>query len=421
MREKQDLNCQKMTKILLILGFAFVGIVNCAKAQTYNENDKEGLRIFLRQLSSVAGKINAEQLGLTISDTVNWQTDEAWVSKIQGLTWDNSNPKRLIKIGCTPETDAEFCTRMATLGKVCGVITDYDNCGVLRTVDCGTDACTGTTSYCNQSTNTCTTQQTVGSWNNENLAGTLDAMSQTVGSWNNENLAGTLDATKWTKLQTLSCSGNQLIALDISNNTELKSLDCSDNRLLLSDLFAVSEVLKNNGALNRQLGSQILPTQTAILNTALDYTAQSEFGGIYTIFTITKGGSAAPPIDYTIDAGKTITFHTLGNYTIKMTNAAIISDNPAEVIFDVTVGTTGIAETVLQNVKVYPNPTSDKFVVELYESASVKLYNVLGMEVLTQIAIGKTEININYLPKGIYNILIFSGGKVIGNSKIVKY
>ena len=67
-------------------------------AQIYHEDDKEGLRIFLRQPSAVAGKINAEQFGLSLNDTINWKTDEGWVSNICCLNWNDENPKRLIEI-----------------------------------------------------------------------------------------------------------------------------------------------------------------------------------------------------------------------------------------------------------------------------------------------------------------------------------
>ena len=73
-------------------------------------------------------------------------------------------------------------------------------------------------------------------------------------------------------------------------------------------------------------------------------------------------------------------------------------------------------------IKIYPNPTNDKFIVE-YEGGivSIKLYNMLGKELLTQTANGKTEINITSLPQGVYNVGVLSEGRVIGKSKIVKY
>jgi hypothetical protein len=45
---------------------------------------------------------------------------------------------------------------------------------------------------------------------------------------------------------------------------------------------------------------------------------------------------------------------------------------------------------------------------------------MLGKEVLNQNINGKSEINISHLPKGIYNVRVFSESKIIGNSKIVK-
>ena len=81
----------------------------------------------------------------------------------------------------------------------------------------------------------------------------------------------------------------------------------------------------------------------------------------------------------------------------------------------------GIAD-ILQNNKflVYPNPTQNSFFIEFKNVSTVKLYDMLGKEVLTQNANGKTEINISHLSQGIYNVKVFSDGKTIGNSKIVK-
>jgi len=82
----------------------------------------------------------------------------------------------------------------------------------------------------------------------------------------------------------------------------------------------------------------------------------------------------------------------------------------------------GISETI-QNKKnnIYPNPVKDKFFIECEESYhTVKLYDVLGKNVLSQTANGKTEINISHLPKGIYSVHILFDGKVIESSKVVK-
>ena len=80
----------KMNRVTFF--FAFIGVIAMysAKAQTFHEDDKEGLRMFLRQLSAEDGKINAEQLGLQINDTLDWQDSETWVEKIEGLVWDSN-------------------------------------------------------------------------------------------------------------------------------------------------------------------------------------------------------------------------------------------------------------------------------------------------------------------------------------------
>jgi len=83
---------------------------------------------------------------------------------------------------------------------------------------------------------------------------------------------------------------------------------------------------------------------------------------------------------------------------------------------------TGISEVSQESssVNIYPNPAKDKFFIECGIFGTIKLYDMFGKEVLNQNINGKSEINISHLSKGIYNINILSGGIVIGNSKIVK-
>jgi hypothetical protein len=50
----------------------------------------------------------------------------------------------------------------------------------------------------------------------------------------------------------------------------------------------------------------------------------------------------------------------------------------------------------------------------------LKFYDLLGKEALTKTANGKIGINTSNLPKGVYTVRVFSDGKIIGNSKIVK-
>ena len=89
-------------------------------------------------------------------------------------------------------------------------------------------------------------------------------------------------------------------------------------------------------------------------------------------------------------------------------------------IFEDADPNTNILNTTTLSLSLYPNPTRDHFIVDCESLSQVKIYDMLGKEILTQNSNGKTEININHLPKGVYNVRILSEGKVIGNSKIVK-
>jgi len=81
---------------------------------------------------------------------------------------------------------------------------------------------------------------------------------------------------------------------------------------------------------------------------------------------------------------------------------------------------TGIFEQGIANFQIYPNPASDKFVVECEGAVFITLYDILGKEVLSQNVIGKAEINIRNLPNGVYNVRVLSEGNAVGNYKIVK-
>jgi len=136
------------------------------------------------------------------------------------------------------------------------------------------------------------------------------------------------------------CYGNQLTTLDVSLNTALAYLYCDNNCLHLSDLFIASEILESNSYIGfRRLGTQNLLPQTANIGEIL-FASEAEFNGIFTEYSdITKNGSSAvSPSDYTITNG-TITFNTSGNYSVTMTNAAIISSptHPAKVLAEIEV------------------------------------------------------------------------------------
>jgi hypothetical protein len=182
-------------------------------------------------------------------------------------------------------------------------------------------------------------------------------------------------------LEVLGCPGNKIYSLNLGNNTALRYLDCQNNRLSLSDLFTASEKISEQ--YNKWLGTQILDTQTVSIGTAL-FSKQSVFNGVYTDYTVMKNGILAPTNDYTVTDGK-ITFNTIGNYTVTMTNLAIFSDKnfPAKVIVEINVNEVGIAETVQKTSKIsiYPNPTNGQLKImnyELKENTVIEIFDVVG-------------------------------------------
>ena len=133
------------------------------------------------------------------------------------------------------------------------------------------------------------------------------------------------------------------------------------------------------------------------------------FGDTYTTIEAVAN-SGYDFVNWTID-GTVVS--TANPYTFTVTE-------DIELVANFEEGETVITTVETANIKIYPNPTNDKFIVDLEGVVSIKLYDMLGREVLTQTANGTTKINISHLPKGIYSIQILSEDKVVGNSKIVK-
>jgi len=234
-----------------------------------------------------------------------------------------------------------------------------------------------------------------------------------------------LDLSPNTKLIYLFCKDNQLSSIDFGNITELRNFDCRNNSFQLSDLYKFSAMERDPR--RKAFGTQNLPPQTVNIGGTLDFSAQAAFGGISTVFKIDKNGSPAiQQTDYIINNGL-ITFKKEGVYTVNMTNSAIeaqgdyATTSTPKVTIRVTVTDgSSIPENPVSTTKIYPNPAAGILFVECKNMDMVKLYDLLGKNVLSQTASGKTEIDISRLPQGIYSIQIFSAGKITETGKVVK-
>jgi hypothetical protein len=82
----------------------------------------------------------------------------------------------------------------------------------------------------------------------------------------------------------------------------------------------------------------------------------------------------------------------------------------------------GIVEEDLKEVKVYPNPFSNRLTVnaEGYENAKFVLQNILGQKIISQTINGKTDISVTDVESGVYFYSVISENKIISSGKLLK-
>jgi Leucine-rich repeat (LRR) protein/uncharacterized protein YjdB len=226
----------------------------------YHNDDKAMLRAFLSQGTN----FNAEMLNITANDISTWTTDETWVSKVRGITWNNNSPKRIIEIrwddrqlvgnldlsGCTALTYLEcHYNRLTTL--------DVSNNRALTFLRCESNQLT----TLDVSNNTALTFL----WCHSNQLTTLNVRNNTALTILDcsINLLGTLDVSNNTALTSLVCSNNQLITLDVSKHTALTDLHCGDNPLTTLDV-SNNTALTYLGCFNNQLTTLDVSNNTAL-------------------------------------------------------------------------------------------------------------------------------------------------------------
>ena len=236
-----------------------------------------------------------------------------------------------------------------------------------------------------------------------------------------DNPLSNLDISNNTNLRVLYCGDNQLSNLDISNNPNLAGLWCQNNQLPLSDLYAVSEQISNVN--DKYLGTQRLPIQVTMADMAIDFSSQVMFGGVATVFNVTKGGvPATVDVDYTINNG-IIVFLNTGSYTVTMTNAAIVSQSsyPAQVIAEIFISGVNIPENTLKGVEVYPNPATTQLYVKLAEpqTAAYSICNLMGQVVASGVIQNEEAINVSALSAGVYLVKVHTDKGVVTRKVMV--
>ncbi|MCL2041489.1 MAG: T9SS type A sorting domain-containing protein [Bacteroidales bacterium] len=237
-----------------------------------------------------------------------------------------------------------------------------------------------------------------------NLDLSANIVLETLGCANNR--LSSLDFGNNLHLTGFACENNQITNLDLSSNPLIDRVDCYNNRLPLSDLYKISK--KISDPFYRFLGTQTLTVQTILPGSSVDFSEQAEFDGIATVFEVQKDGFPATiDVDYTITAG-IITFNHDGNYTVTMTNSAIVANAyyPAKVIAAFIVGEVGITDVnQVPEVLIYPNPTTNVVYIKAEKELipEVKLYSTDGR--LLQV-VRSVEIDLSGYAAGVYYLRV---------------
>jgi hypothetical protein len=223
------------------------------------------------------------------------------------------------------------------------------------------------------------------------------------------NLLTSLDLSANPMLFSLFVENNRLTSLDISASQMMQhggTVICYGNHISLSCLYAISEIIPTPNT--KQLGPQTL-IPIDLEGVEVDFSSQASFGDVDTDFVVMKGDAIAIiDVDYAINGG-VIEFLKNGDYTVIMSNEAIVSDAsyPATVTVEITVtGVGSIGTTNVSGIVVYPNPFKDEINVSASELVkSVQIMDVSGQK-LKEVIFDGAPISTGDLATGTYFVII---------------
>lgn len=226
----------------------------------YDEAELADLRAFLRQESQYEGILNAEQLGLSLADTLEWETSGKWIVRLANhgyvsLTEDPiSGKKRVTGInfvakGVAGNLDLRACTELTGLSCYANKLTGLD-------------------------VSNSTKMQSLWCYNNQIPELDLSQMHDLVYLYCDQNKLKSLVLDDHEQLQVLRCGWNELEHLDVSGATALWVLECQNNQL------AELDVTQNTKLTDLFVSNNFLTELDLSRNPEL-----SEFHGSYNYFT----------------------------------------------------------------------------------------------------------------------------------------
>ena len=405
MRKSIFLKKLNVKTFLVTLAIVGMSVSNVWSQNDYHEDDKEGLRIFLRQPSAEKGKTNAERLGLSISDTLDWQNDEGWVTKVDELVWNEETPKRLIKIRAERYGAGGWC-----FAKIAGVL-DASKWTKLQILGCHVNQLTAL----NISANTELEELIC----YENKLSTLDVSTNTKLKKLNcdDNQLTVLDVSTCTVLEYLYCWRNQLTTLDVSKCVKLKELVCSFNKIPDLNLSVCTKLEKlwcrENRLISLDLSGLNVKDYDGVLQT-VSLTLYRK-GNNYE-FTIPLNSPTFDDSKITYANGKITSSDVAvykANFTVETNQSSKTLSGRINFAYSEDPPPTGIAETHCNaSLRVYPNPVKNGELRiengELKENTVIEIYSVVGQKVLSlqSLQSQETTVNVESLASGMYYLKI---------------
>lgn len=233
---------------------------------------------------------------------------------------------------------------------------------------------------------------------------------------------------------TLVCKNSKL-TLTPPNTGEISWYDSAYNLLSTGNSYTIPSVTYPQKVYIKNKINTCLHTDSVLITTRENTTKilkqylKNTNRGIGIAFSLqipsyTSASIISSPKNFFVYQNDSVVFSASSNFTGYDSAYFLISDNKCifdTVLFKVFVdnGIT-VQETANETLKIYPNPTTDKLTIETFFPADLKIYSLLGQEIMSQqLPYGTTSLSIGHLPAGIYTLKISVNGMPL-NKFIIK-
>jgi Leucine-rich repeat (LRR) protein len=206
----------------------------------------------------------------------------------------------------------------------------------------------------------------------------------------NDNSLTTLNLTQNTDLEDLKCYDNSLNTLNLSQNTALSTLDCGNNLLSTLDLS------QNLDLESLVCSYNSLSELDLSLNTSLNFLI-CMYNNPLTALNVANGNNINFE-NFKVNQNSNLTCIQVDDATWSTTNWIYIDEIAS---FSTDCSTLAIEDISMQNINIYPNPTTN--LIKIKSNAiinKIELYDLMGKEVLSTKQ--TNQIDVSHLPSGIY-------------------